>query len=120
MHVFRHHYKTNQCKPVSFPHIYQHLHKQIPRPDASQQLLPSVTRKGNEVQVPVAVNPNQFISHVLGTEEPHPYQPKGCGTHSQPHKFLLDELPQWYHALVCGVTEKKRQSRTKDAPPAHL
>jgi len=37
------------------------------------------------VQMPVSVNPNQFISHVQHTQRTAPLQPKVCGTRTQPH-----------------------------------
>jgi predicted ATP-grasp superfamily ATP-dependent carboligase len=38
--------------------------------------------------------------------------------HPTPRKSLLDDLPQWYHAPVRGITRKKYELRTKDVPPA--
>jgi hypothetical protein len=56
--------------------------------------------------IELSVSPNQFVSHVMRTEEPHPYNPKGAAPTPNP-KSLLGDLLQWYHALVCGVTQKK-------------
>ena len=110
MHMFRHHYKTNQRKPVPFPHISQHLHKQIPSADSTEQLLSPITAKRNEVQMPVPVDPHQFIPHVLRTEEPHPYEPKGAPPTPNP-RSLLGDLLQWYDASVRGVAGKKNRNR---------
>jgi hypothetical protein len=85
VHVLGHHHETNQCKLISLPNISQDLHKQIPRADAAEQPLSPITTERYEVQMPVPVNPNQFISHVQHTQRTAPLQPKVCGTRTQPH-----------------------------------
>jgi hypothetical protein len=44
------------------------------------------------------------------TEEPHPYKPKGAAPTINP-KSLLDDLQEWYHAPVRGITGKKKKNQ---------
>ena len=39
--------------------------------------------------MPVSINPHEFISHVIGTEEPHPYKPKGAAPTPTPNHYSV-------------------------------
>ncbi len=53
-----------------------------------------------------------------------PLQTKGCGTHHlqpTPLQSLLDDLQEWYHAPVRGITGKKKKNQGLKVghPPQH-
>jgi hypothetical protein len=79
MHVLRHHHVTQQRELVSTPYLSQHLHKKISCAGCAQPFLSPIATERNEVQMPLAVNSNQFISHVRDGNTA-PLQTKGCGT----------------------------------------
>jgi len=75
MHVLGHHHVARERKLVAIPYLSQRLHKKISCAGCAQQFLSPIATKRNEMQMPVAINPEQFISHVSSLKNrrtPHP------------------------------------------------
>jgi len=92
LHVLGRHHIAHEGKLVAIPYLFLRRHKKISCTGCAQRLLSPMATKRNEMQMPVAINPKQFVSHVSSLKnrrKPAPLNSKGCGTHSKAEQVTV-------------------------------